>query len=121
MWERNVLIAIVVLVLVSLLWARSRARISIEPFESGKTPKDVASKIDSEASALKDKLNISTYRASYEDMLVNMDEWANLCLLDLANGADGSTKTMLQVARDFNELCTFKTNLNVAMTFLDKA
>jgi hypothetical protein len=115
-----VLIALAVLVVTSLLWARSKAHIRVEPFESGKTPKDVASKIESEVSRLKDKLNVATYRDSYEDALMHLDDWANLTLLDLINGADGSTKTMMQLARDFNDVCSFKVNLSTALSNLDK-
>ena len=120
MWERTVLIIVFVLVVTSLAWSRYQSGARLEAFKSGETPKDIAGKIESEVGTLKDKLNIATYRSSYEDMLMQADELANLTLLDLINGSDGSTKGMMQVARDFNELCAFKTNLNVAMAYVDK-
>jgi hypothetical protein len=120
MWERNVLIALFVIVVLLVAISRYKGGAQLEAFKSGDTPKDIASKIASEVSTLQDKLNIASYRSSYEDMLMQSDEWANLTLLDLMLSSDGSNKGMMRMARDFNDLCQFKTNLNVAMAFVDK-
>jgi len=120
MWERTVLIILFVLMVTSMAWSRYQSGARLEAFKSGESPKDMAGKIESEVGTLKDKLNIATYRSSYEDLLIQSDELANLTLLDLINGSDGTTKGMMRMARDFNEVCTFKTNLNVAMAYIDK-
>ena len=120
MWANIALTVLVVVVVVSVLWTRNKVNIRVEPFESGSTPKDVASKVDVASKTLAGKVDVKTYRASYEETIMSLDDLADLTMVDMLNTADGTQKGMLKLAQDFNTIADFKRNLNTAMTFVDK-
>jgi hypothetical protein len=94
-----------------------------EGFTSGNTPKDTAAKLKDSNNELNDILNVSTYRTSYEDMILTFEQWADNSMLNILAqkkiglvGADVSAESI----RLFNDLATFKKNLNDLMGVLDK-
>ncbi len=120
MWANIALTVLVVVVLASVLWTRNKVNIRVEPFESGSTPKDVASKVDVATKTLAGRVDVKTYRNSYEETIMSLDDAADLTMIDLLTTADGTQKGMLKLAQEFNSIADFKRNLNAAMTFLDK-
>ena len=115
--------AIVAAVLIGcVLYANSRVHIKVEPFGQG-NPKDNLGKITTQVTSLKDTLNVATYHDTYSDILLELDEWAGLNMIDLINSdkmAEPLDK-MIDRVRMFNDVCEFKRNLNLAMTFVDKS
>lgn len=116
-------IALAVFVFVCVVYARSRVNISVEPFASGETPKDVNDKLEARVSELKDSLNMATYNDTYSDQLIIYDGWAGLSMIEVLNSIKMAQPVdkMIDRVRVFNDLCEFKRNLNLAMTFVDKA
>jgi hypothetical protein len=94
----------------------------IESFTSGKTPKDIAEKIKVTNNDLSDTLNKLKYRNDYEDIIIELEKWANESQLQLlVDGKIGVDKldTSIENVRRFNDLKTFKTNLNDLINVLD--
>jgi hypothetical protein len=119
-WE-TVGVVVLVILLISLIYARQRVNIKVEPFASGETPKDVAANIQSAASALRDELNIGTYRESYEDMVTALEEWSDNMMLTILNGFNEDRTKMMPSVNDFNAIYQFKQNLGNLMAFVDKS
>lgn len=115
-------ICAVLFILLCVVYARSQVTISVEPFTQG-NPKDNLDKIAAQVTHLKDTLNVATYNDKYSDILLALDEWAGLNMLDLVNSDKMAQPIdkMIDRIRMFNDVCEFKRNLNVAMTFVDKA
>jgi hypothetical protein len=116
-------IALAVVVFFCFLYARSKVNISVEPFAAGETPKDVNDKLAARVSELKDSLNMATYNDAYSDMLITYDDWVGLSMIEVLNSTKMAQPAdkMIDRVRIFNDLCDFKRNLNLAMTFVDKA
>ena len=116
-------IALAVVVLFCVLYARSRVHISVEPFGPGASPKDVNDKLAARVSELKDSLNMATYSSDYSDMLITYDDWVGLTMIEVLNSDTMAQPVdkVIERVRIFNDLCDFKRNLNLAMTFVDKA
>lgn len=115
-------IGVAVFILFCVIYARSRVNISVEPFTQG-NPKENLDKLTKQVTNLKDTLNVTTYNGTYSDMLLQLDEWAGLNMIDLINSTnmgDPLDKNIERV-RMFNDVCDFKKNLNAAMTYVDKA
>ena len=111
-----VLVGILVFLLVCVLWTRISKP---EGFTSGKTPKDLLVKVKDANNELTDTLNITTYRSSYEEMLTELETWADNSMLNIVaqgNVLDSTTDSV----RQFNDLATFKKNVVELMTTLDK-
>ena len=110
------LVGILAFLLTCVLWMQYSKR---EGFTSGKTPKDLVVKLKDANNELLDTLNISTYRTSYEEMMLALETWADNSMLNLiAQGkvalGDGDS------VRTFNDLALFKKNLADLMNVLDK-
>ena len=119
-WETIGLVVLFV-ILVSLVYARQRVNIRVEPFASGETPKDVAAAIQSASSTLRDELNIGTYRENYEDMLTALEDWADNMMLTILNGFTDDRTKMMPNVNDFNAMYQFKQNVSSLMAVVDKS
>ena len=94
-----------------------------EGFSSGKTPKDTVSLIASTNTTLRDVLNIPTYRSSYDNMIQDLDTWADYNMLNLlaqAKIGTDATSTSSTSIQQFNELAEFKKNLESFQDVFDK-
>jgi hypothetical protein len=112
----HILVGILVFLLVCVFWSRFSKP---EGFTSGNTPKDLLVKLKDANNALTDTLNITTYRSSYEEMLLELETWADNSMLNIiAQGKllDQATESVSQ----FNDMATFKKNVVDLMTALDK-
>jgi len=111
-----ILVGILVFLLVCVGWTRY----SKEGFTSGKTPKDLVTKITDANTELTDTLNVSTYRSSYEEMITELEKWADNSMLNLlAQGKIGVGDSSESI-RSFNDLAMFKKNVAELMNVLDK-
>jgi hypothetical protein len=112
-----VLVGILAFLLACVLWMRFSKR---EGFTSGKTPKDLVGKLKDANNELLDTLNISTYRSSYEEMILELEKWADNSMLNiLAQGKVGLDDNSDSI-RLFNDIATFKKNTMDLMNVLDK-
>jgi hypothetical protein len=116
---RSILLGVLAFLLVCVIWTSYNK----EGFTSGNAPKDTLEKIKGSNTELNDTLNISTYRTSYEDIIGELELWADNSMLNLLAqgkiGLDSSDKCADSISQ-FNDLFTFKTNLTNLMTSLDK-
>lgn len=114
-----VLIGILAFLIFCVVWMNVKR----EGFKSGSTPKDIYTKIQKMNSELVDSLNLSTYRSSYEESILELEKWADNSMLTLISegkiGTDSADKNKDSVLL-FNNLATFKVNLNNMMAVLDK-
>jgi len=109
--------AVILFLVACVAWTYSRARIKIEPFAAGKTPTDMLSAVKGLNSEMTDALNTNTYRSDYEDMILELEKWADLSMLTMIS--QNLTANSANVAK-FNDLSAFKKTLNDSMAFLDK-
>ena len=114
-----ILVGILAFLLVCIGWTWCTK----EGFTSGNTPKDVGLKIKDSNNELADILNISTYRTSYEESILDLETWADNSMINLiAQGKIGTSA--VDVSSDsirlFNDLAIFKKNLIDVMAVLDK-
>lgn len=116
MRTNQLLWGVALVVLLCVMYTYSTARVRVEPFAAGKTPADVLAAIKSANSELTDNLNVNTYRTQYEGIILQMDEWVDLTMLNMLS--ENMTTTPSQIAQ-FNGLAEFKKNINDTMTFLD--
>jgi hypothetical protein len=117
----NIFLAISVFILFCIVWT-IYAKPKIESFTSGKTPKDISNKIKVTNNDLTDILNKNKYRNDYEDVIMELETWANNTQLQLIiDGKIGvnSINDSIESVRQFNDLKTFKTNLNDLINVLD--
>ena len=114
-----VLIGILAFLIFCVVWMN----VNREGFKSGSTPKDIHTKIKNTNTEMVDSLNLSTYRSSYEESILELEKWADNSMLTLIAegklGTDPDLKNMSSVST-FNDLATFKVNLNNMMAVLDK-
>jgi hypothetical protein len=78
--------------------------------------------IKSEAVKLQDSLLVSKYRTDYENVILNMDDFVNMLMLNLVLNMK-NTSDHSQVIDSFNKLNTLtraKESLNTCMQVLDK-
>ena len=114
---KNLLCILMMVALLYLVWT------SKEGFTSGKTPKDTYEKIKATNTALSDILNVTTYRESYENMIQDLEKWADHSMLNLlAQRKIGTeaTDTSSDGVRLFNDLALFKKNLSEFIEVVDK-
>ena len=71
---------------------------------------------------LDDQLMISKYKRQYENMIINMDDYINLMMIQqlLKIKMDSGIGTTIEGLDYLNTLKSAKDSLNVAMKFLDK-
>ena len=116
-----IVFSICIFILFCLGWTKY-ANPKIEGFTSGKTPKDIGDKIKTTNNDLADMLNKIKYRSDYEDIIVNLETWASdtqLSLLINGNIGVDTLDSSIENVRRFNDLKTFKTNLNDLINVLD--
>ncbi len=114
----SVLVGILAFLMVCVVWSWYNKR---EGFTSGNTPKDTVQKIKDSNNELNDILNIATYRASYEDMILELEKWSDNSMLNILAQGKIKDETSADSVRLFNDLAIFKKNLNEMMTVLDKS
>ena len=115
MWY--VIIIIVLFIGLSIYASRIKAR---EGFTTGKTPPDIVALLTKSNNELADTLNILKYRSNYEDLVINLEEWANLQMLNLVvQGKLGTVSLDPTTIEHFNSLSEFKMKLNDVIKFLD--
>jgi len=114
------LIGILAFLIFCVVWMNLK---KVEGFKSGSTPKDTYTKIQKMNTELNDSLNLSTYRSSYEESILELEKWADNSMLFILSqgklGTDTADKNSTSI-RLFNDLATFKVNLNNMMAVLDK-
>jgi hypothetical protein len=93
---------------------------TVEKFTSGKTPKDTSTAIENANSSLRDELVIGTYRENYEDMLSELEDWADYNMLKILTNFESDPAKMMPNVRNYNDLHTFKQNLASSLSFVDK-
>ena len=117
----GILFSISLFILFCMAWTKY-AKPKIESFTSGKTPKDITEKIKVTNNDLSDTLNKIKYRNDYEDIIVESEKWASESQLHLlVDGKIGvdTLDTSIENVRRFNDLKTFRTNLNELINVLD--
>ena len=114
-----ILIGILAFLIFCVVWTNMKR----EGFKSGSTPKDIQAKIQKMNNELIDTLNMSTYRSSYEESILDLEKWADNSMLTIISqgklGTDSADKNINSITQ-FNELAKFKENLNSMMAVLDK-
>lgn len=111
--------AIIVVLLFVFLGVSMYAHRTVK--EGMTTPPDMLQLLTKNNNTLLDELNIVKYRGKYEDLVIHLEDWANLQMLKLVvDGKLGTVTLDPSVVEQFNSLCNFKTNLNDTMKFLDK-
>ena len=118
---KGAVVGILLFLLVCVLWTKY-AKARVEGFASGQTPMDIVQKIKTTNNDLADTLNKIKYRSSYEDIIVESETWATdtqIQLLASGNIGVGTVDECMKSVRQFNDLKTFKLNLNDLMTTLD--
>lgn len=78
--------------------------------------------IQSKIVMLDDQLMITKYKRQYENIIVNMDDYINLMMIQqlLKIKFDSGIASTIEGLQDLNTLKSAKDSLNVAMKFLDK-
>jgi hypothetical protein len=112
----KILLLVAVVVFLSVLWARKKVNITIEPLENNNA-NDAFDQISRMATDVQDSLNITTYNEKYQDLIIEYDKYAGLKMIDLLKSPDKIMKNV----NEFNAWCDFKKNLNVSMAVLDKS
>ena len=115
----SVLLGLLAFLLVCVIWTWHDK----EGFTSGNAPKDTVEKIKGSNTELNDTLNVASYRTDYEDIIGNLELWADNSMLNLLAqgkiGLDSSDKSADSI-KQFNDLFQFKTNLSSLLSSLDK-
>ena len=116
-WSTLVIILLCIL-MASVLWARQRVNIRIEPLEnqSKMSPSDAVAKVGNMRDAVKGPLNLADNHDKYQDMILDYDQWAGFQQLQLLGDPANIDKNITM----FNSLSDFRTNLNTTLQFLDK-
>lgn len=91
--------------------------------DSKTNPQKLAEPIKETITKIEDAILIDKYRSDYENIIIDLEEWANMELIQLLGsglvktdlGADGNIENI----RKMNDLNTFKSTLDSAMKFLD--
>ena len=117
-WSTVVIVLLFVL-MAAVLWTRDRVKINVEPLEnkSSVSPKEAVIKIEKMVNSVKGPLNLSDNHDTMQDIILQYDSWAGFQMLQILSDPDKMVKNL----DTFNSLCTFKTNLNLALGVLDKA
>ena len=103
----------------SVLWARDRVNIRVEPLENPKTLNytDMVSKVSNKRDAVKGPLNLADHHDKYQDIILDYEQWAGFKQLQILADVDNIEKNIAT----FNSLCDFRKNLNNTLSFLDKS
>ena len=117
-WSTLVIVLLFVL-MAAVLWTRDRVKINVEPLQnkSSVTPKEAVVKIEKMINNVKGPLNLPDNHDTMQDIILQYDSWVGFQMLQILSDPDNMVKNLDQ----FNSLCAFKANLNVALGVLDKA
>lgn len=117
-WSTLVIVLLFVL-MAAVLWTRDRVKINVEPLEnkSSITPKEAVVKIEKMVNNVKGPLNLPDNHDTMQDIILQYDSWVGFQMLQILSDPDNIVKNL----ENFNSLCAFKANLNVALGVLDKA
>ena len=73
---------------------------------------------------MKDKLNISTYRSDYENILIELSDYIDSSMLDelltIDPTSDITSTNIMKKLDNINKLSSGRNNLNTIMKYLDK-
>jgi hypothetical protein len=81
-----------------------------------------AAALKSKTVQLQDSILISKYRTDYENVIINMEEYFSMLMLEqtLSMNASDSVKTNMERIAAINTLSQGKKSLNEVMAFIDK-
>ena len=116
-----ILYALVILFILQVIW-NMKYKHTYEGFTTEKRPDKSHEKIVSKNSEIKDKLNIKTYKSNYEDIILELDHWCDVSMMEiLSKGTIGTTdlSKSIEDIKMYNDLHSFKTNINQSMKFID--
>ena len=116
-----VLYAFIAIFVLKVIWNMKYVK-TYEAFTSEKRPDKSNEKITSKSTEIKDRLNISTYKDNYEDIILGLDHWCDVSMMDiLAKGTIGTNEASkcIDEIRMYNDIHDFKQNINQSMKFLD--
>ena len=113
------MIVLLFVLMAAVLWTRDRVKINVEPLEnkSSITPKEAVVKIEKMVNNVKGPLNLPDNHDTMQDIILQYDSWVGFQMLQILSDPDNIVKNL----ENFNSLCAFKANLNVALGVLDKA
>jgi hypothetical protein len=105
--------------LACVLWTRDRVKIRVEPMENQRNinTKESLDILDKMKESVKGPLNLADNHALIQDLILDYDQWAGYKMLSILRDADNIEKNI----KSFNDLTSFKKNLNDALAFLDKS
>lgn len=92
---------------------------SKEGFTSSDSPDTFLAKIKDANNELSDKLLISKYKTSYEDIIIALEEWTQLNMIQLLTTSKIGTSVDITSLQQFNELSDFKKKLNDSLKYID--
>jgi len=82
-----------------------------------------ATSISSQATQIQDSLLISKYKTDYENVILNMDDYISLLMMQTAlnfSVNDGASANNMTLLTNLNTLNAAKQSLNSIMTFIDQ-
>jgi len=82
-----------------------------------------ATSIDQQATVLQDSLLIKKYKTDYENVIINMEEYLGLVMLETAlqfSPTNGLSPENLTILTNLNTLTAAKQSLNAVMTVVDQ-
>ena len=115
MWKKCC-IAVGIIIVVSVIYARYTAHIYIEGMTTG-NPQEFEKAIQRESIQLRDEINLRDYRKNYEEIILETETWAQRKRIQLLTQKFTRDPTIIT---QFNNLSTFITNLNDTLTWADK-
>ena len=116
----NIFIALAIIIVIACLYSYSNIS-KVEGFKQGDAPDDRNKKIEADVKVIKDELNVADYHGDYDDMMVNLEKWAQMTRLKVLVSSDvTSREKMLETVTKVNELSNFLENLEVSTKFLEE-
>ena len=82
-----------------------------------------ANSIAEKGTVIHDSLLMTKYKTEYENVIINLDEYIGLLMLQSAlnfSVADGASQENLALLANLNTMSNAKLSLNTVMTFLDQ-
>ena len=116
MWKK-ICIAAGIIIVASVIYARCTAHIHIEGMTTAGNPEEFEKVIQRESTQLRDKINLRDYRKNYEEIILETETWAQRKRISLLTTKFMTDRTIIT---QFNDLSSFITNLNDALTWADK-
>ena len=82
-----------------------------------------ANSIAAQGTVMHDSLLMTKYKTDYENVIINLDEYIGLLMLNSAlnfSVADGASQENMALLANLNTMSNAKQSLNTVMTFLDQ-